>query len=277
MKKGKFYIHPLFLLLIFIVVIFDNAFIYFCYIFALIIHEYAHYYVAKRLGYHLNNICLMPYGAQLNLAKNIFSAKDEILIAIAGPLVNFLLGILGLALFWIFPSFYNYGYAFVYANFILCIFNLLPFVPLDGSRIFLALFGLKHNRFKALKRLNFLNCFASIFLFICFIYSAFYNINYTLGIVSLFLILGAFEKSMEYEYSSLFSFEKSEYLKKQYLPIKEIAVNKNFKINKIYKFISPSYYTILYVMDDNMTPIKKIYECEFEKYFVDYEKKNGKY
>jgi len=69
----------------------------------------------------------------------------EFFIASAGPLMNFFLGLLGILLL-SFSNKYNvhnlggipileFLYLFVYINFNLCIFNLIPIGPLDGSSV----------------------------------------------------------------------------------------------------------------------------------------------
>ena len=81
--------------------------------------------------------------------------RDELLVALAGPASNVLQALLGTALlgaFWgLAPSIYASGVisldvvsallnlfsTYVYVNLVLCFFNLIPFPPLDGSKIVL--------------------------------------------------------------------------------------------------------------------------------------------
>ena len=51
-------------------------------------HELAHAISASRLGYRLNKIVLMPYGAVIDGDLKEISLKDELSVAIAGPLCN---------------------------------------------------------------------------------------------------------------------------------------------------------------------------------------------
>ena len=81
--------------------------------------------------------------------------RDELLVALAGPASNVLQALLGTVLlgaFWaLAPSIYASGAislevvsallnlfsTYVYVNLVLCFFNLIPFPPLDGSKVVL--------------------------------------------------------------------------------------------------------------------------------------------
>ena len=65
--------------------------------------------------------------------------RDTLLVALAGPLSNLLLAIIGITLLkhFIDPKYviFDFFHIFVSLNIILAVFNLLPFPPLDGSKI----------------------------------------------------------------------------------------------------------------------------------------------
>ena len=85
--------------------------------------------------------------------------------------------------------------------------------------------------------------------------------------MAIFIFMGAFEKNESYQYSSLFAYSKAEFLQKSALKIKYFAVTKKISKLKIYRLINQNYYLVLVVLDDNLKPIKYIYEGEFEDYF----------
>lgn len=260
MKNEKLLLHPIFLVIAAIVIYFGNTFLFLSYLLAVILHELAHYLVAKSLGYKLNNICLMPYGAQLNLQSSILKTRDEILISIAGPIMNLVLVLLFLALWWLFPVVYVYSEYFVYANFITAIFNLLPLVPLDGSRVILALFSIRGLREKGYKVLSIINCIVAVVLIALFVISAFYTINFSLGVMAIFLIVGAFEKDETYKYSFLLAHEKYLQMSRKPLRVKTYAVCNNYDIYKLVKLFNPNFYTIIYIMDANHKVIRVLTE-----------------
>ena len=70
MKKTK--IHPLFIIYIFILAIMGQVSSIFVYFLCIAPHEIAHAIVAKRLGYKLQKLKIMPYGVCLNYNTNCF-------------------------------------------------------------------------------------------------------------------------------------------------------------------------------------------------------------
>lgn len=106
-------------------------------IFALI-HEMAHVICGVILGFKAETLRIMPFGFVIEfkpiindynkkvLKSNVIAIK-KIIIAIAGPLINLIIVIIGLIL--------NFNNEIIYANFLIFIFNLIPIYPLDGGRI----------------------------------------------------------------------------------------------------------------------------------------------
>ena len=187
-KKNNLIIHPLFFLLALVLCFFYGTYYVLLYVCAVFVHEYAHYLVAKKRGVVLSGFSLMPYGARLNLKQGNLSIKDDIAISLAGPVANLLCAVVCFALWWVFPITYAYLDVFVYSNLCLALFNLLPILPLDGSRIILAIFTKFKARnvgYKFLLCLNYL-CFG--FLLAFFIASFFTQINITLGIIAFFVL-----------------------------------------------------------------------------------------
>ncbi|MGN1163015.1 MAG: M50 family metallopeptidase [Christensenellales bacterium] len=186
----KIKIHYLFIIFAIFMIIQGQFFEFFQYFICVLIHEYSHAIVSERLGYKLNSIVLMPYGAGLKLKDQIYSEKDEIKIAFAGPICNLLLLVFTLAIWWIFPATYSYLYSFAIANLILFLFNLLPAYPLDGGRILCGLISLQFKRKTATKIVIIFNYILSCVLFVLFIISLFFKTNFTLLFAAIFLIFG---------------------------------------------------------------------------------------
>jgi Zn-dependent protease len=109
---------------------------------SVVLHELGHSIVAQRYSIVVRRITLFIFGGVSEIASEPPSSGSEFWIAIAGPIVSFLLaGIF--ALMQPFVSAAQPLLALVkylaYINATLALFNLIPGFPLDGGRIFRAI------------------------------------------------------------------------------------------------------------------------------------------
>jgi Zn-dependent protease len=129
-------------------------------LFALVtLHELGHTFAAQHYGIEVKQIVLSPLGGVAQLREMPERPTQELVIAAAGPAVNFAVAGLMVAaavLFgWGLPNVATglpvggdfgplalFNYVFV-ANLVLAAFNLLPAFPLDGGRILRALLALR--------------------------------------------------------------------------------------------------------------------------------------
>jgi Zn-dependent protease/CBS domain-containing protein len=106
-------------------------------------HELGHSLVAQSRGVPVIRIVLFIFGGVAQLADEARRARDEFLIAVAGPLVSVAIGIVSLGLWPIVEDISQpLGAIFEYlgwANLILVAFNSTPAYPLDGGRVLRAL------------------------------------------------------------------------------------------------------------------------------------------
>jgi Zn-dependent protease/CBS domain-containing protein len=127
-----------------------------------LLHELGHGFVAQRYGLQVKQIVLLPIGGIASLGGKPQSPKQEIAIAIAGPLVNIVLaltlaaglGFSGAAanltdVGKLGPSWQTFLFMLTAGNASLALFNLLPFFPLDGGRVLRALLSLKFGELRA--------------------------------------------------------------------------------------------------------------------------------
>lgn len=132
--------------------------------FCVILHEYGHALMARRFGIDTQDIIITPIGGLARLRGMPMDPKGELMIAIAGPLVNLAIAIL------IFLLLYTMGIGIIMPdaedltiltnpigflhlvlmlNVILFVFNLIPAFPMDGGRILRALLSMKLGLRKA--------------------------------------------------------------------------------------------------------------------------------
>lgn len=121
------------------------------------LHELGHALVARGRGYPVRDIVLTPIGGVAFLARAPRRANDELVIAIAGPLVSLALSIgcwlltspiAGLGLSNVAACVEFLGYI----NMGLVIFNMLPCFPMDGGRVFRAWQAKRVGRLEATRR-----------------------------------------------------------------------------------------------------------------------------
>ena len=87
MSRLKIKIKPLFVLYVFLCIYFGWFNKIFYYVIAVALHEYGHYLVAKMKGYEFDSVVFNVYGGGL-FGSNSFKRKDDLIISLAGPLVN---------------------------------------------------------------------------------------------------------------------------------------------------------------------------------------------
>ncbi|PIR86562.1 site-2 protease family protein [Candidatus Kaiserbacteria bacterium CG10_big_fil_rev_8_21_14_0_10_43_70] len=176
-------------------------------IFSVVIHEVSHGYVANVLGdptarlqgrltlnpiKHLDPVGSVIIPALLVITSSPFLfgwAKPvpynpynfqkggkwgEALVAGAGPAVNIFLALFFALLLQVFgtasPEFFELGFAVVYINVMLAIFNMIPIPPLDGSKVLSAILPLglsmQYEKFRSMLEFNPFLGFGIVILFI---------------------------------------------------------------------------------------------------------------
>lgn len=209
-----------------------------------LLHELAHFLAAKKFGYRLTSFYLAPYGVALNYKDGKFDPKDEIFIALAGPLINIVLCVVILALWWLFPITYCYTKAIFETSLFLVLFNLLPAYPLDGGRALVALLSEKISRKTALKISMIFNIAFCVIFFGLFVASCFFSYNPTLALMVVFLLSGIMDSNFEGKYERVSALEKTP---KNFSQIKQFYVSESATISQLLKAIDASKFTIFYV------------------------------
>ncbi|MCA6437157.1 MAG: site-2 protease family protein [Bacteroidetes bacterium] len=162
------------------------------------LHELGHALAAKKYNIKTKDITILPIGGLARLERIPEKPSEELVVAIAGPLVNIALAVIT-GLFITIPDLKeltvqltggvnqsNFFLNFFIVNIWLAIFNLVPAFPMDGGRVLRAILSMKFERHVAT------NIAARIgqLLAIAFIFIGF-NSNPFLIFIGLFIILGA--------------------------------------------------------------------------------------
>jgi Zn-dependent protease/predicted transcriptional regulator len=135
-----------------------------------VLHELGHALVARRYGLVVRSILLLPIGGMTLMEEpgpDQANPRRDILIAIAGPLVNLIIaGVSAVAIHALAPQIKLWGGPLVHAsnlprslvwsNVFLGAFNLLPAYPMDGGRILRAVLAERMDNVLATRRAVFI-------------------------------------------------------------------------------------------------------------------------
>lgn len=135
MPGVKVRVHPLCLLVGVLSALTGTLLPFLSAILAAALHECAHAFAARRYGFALDTLVLMPYGATIAGDIGGIGKKEELCVLLAGPLANAATALAFVALWWLYPETYPYTDTAAYVSASLCLVNLLPAWPLDGGRI----------------------------------------------------------------------------------------------------------------------------------------------
>lgn len=197
-----------------------------------LLHELGHSFSAEKLGYRLKSVTLMPYGAVIGGENDDLKAKDEIRIALAGPLTNFAIGVAFVAAWWLFPETYAFTDTAAFSSFSIAAVNLLPAFPLDGGRVLLAALSQKMHRGKALKICKIVSLSIAAGVAALFVVSLFHTPNVSVLFFAAFIAFGALNKREENVYVRLFSGVSAAALKRG-VPYKKQALSVDADVKKL--------------------------------------------
>lgn len=196
------------------------------------------------MGYSLDRIVLMPYGAVVSGDIAGISSKQEIAICVAGPLVNGATALFFVALWWLFPETYPYTDVAAHVSFSLFLVNLLPAYPLDGGRILRALLRPLGER-RAKNICLAVTLFTAVFLVGAFVYSCRQAPNFSILAFAVFLVAGCFGGG---KYARV-RFEKSKAFARG-IEEKRIALSAQATAGYALRFLRDDCYTVFVLFEE---------------------------
>jgi len=269
-RTFSFKISPFLILMAVVFFLQGSGYLFISYMVAVLFHEFAHAEAAQKLGYRLHKLNLNPYGASLIGDFEGVKPRDEIFIALAGPLVNIALIIISIALWWIFPSSYFITQYFVIANIFIAFFNLIPVFPLDGGRILLAALSLKMPRNKAYRKMRIFGFVMAGIMISAFVVSALLGIlNLSFAATGTFIFIASLIPDKSSYYQRLYSVALRSKNLKRGLVSREIIVGESATILSLMKLLSNSYFTKFIIVDSNFRELLNINEFELERLSIE--------
>ncbi len=246
MGSLKFKFHPLFFIFGIYYALTGRILTFAIFTATALIHELGHSFVAENIGYKLNKITLMPFGAVVSGDDTEMRAKDEIKIALAGPFINLALGVFVVAVWWIYPESYAFTDIVASANFSMAAVNLIPAMPLDGGRVCCAVLTLFFGRKKAKKISKILGLILGIILLAFFVITLFKTPNLSLLLFSLFILSGLVVKDTDYirSYKGL-----SPNALKRGVAVKKQALDKSATVKKLISILDSEAVNEILVFD----------------------------
>lgn len=258
--RARLRLHPLFLALGVFYALKGELFLFFISTLVALQHECAHAFAAAKLGYKLHAVVLMPFGAVIDGDLRSVSLKDEIIIALCGPICNLATAAFFVALWWLAPTMYAFTDTACYSSLTIALVNLLPAYPLDGGRVLRCLLArfcqkrtLSETRAEAraaaicrVVTLLFGAAFFGVFTVQCFCKQP----NLSALIFGLFLLaggLGTANKNAVYE---RMDFSVKTALKRG-AEIRRIAVLDSCPIKDVLRFVAKGNFLVLEVYDQD--------------------------
>ncbi len=257
-KKSLFRIHPLFLLVGIWYACTGELFLFLLSALVAIQHECAHAFASARLGYRLDKIILMPFGAVIDGDLRGINFKDEIYVALCGPLCNLITAGFFVAIWWLVPTVYAFTDTACLSSLAIALVNLLPAYPLDGGRILkcmLVRFFIKQYPSEeiALKKAEKICRIITLFfasvtfaLFVALVIKK--HFHFTLLTFSVFLAVGAFGNKDKQAVYKKMDFSHRDALSRG-IELRRVAVLDTCTVKNALRFLSRDCYLVLEVYD----------------------------
>ena len=225
-----------------------------------ILHEVGHFLTARKFGVELGDVVMYPFGAVM--VDESEPGKDDWKVALAGPIVNLIVGAgCTVCSIWSKSPFLA---EFANANFTVALFNLLPAYPLDGAKAIISVSKKVSRATKFLRISGVIISFLATGLFVVGV--VFGKVNLSLGVLGVFLLIGAvsgIEKEMSARVASVLLSREKDY--KKGVPVVRVACDENMPVHRVLSKLSQSRLTEIEIIYRDK-PKRRIDEEEFLRF-----------
>lgn len=251
-------LHPLFFIVGLLYALQGDLFLFLLNCLVALQHELAHAFASAQLGYTMRKIVLMPFGALLEGDLSNISLKDEITVALYGPLCNLFTALFFGAVWWFYPPMYAFTDTVYYVSLSVALVNLLPAYPLDGGRILRAFLTAKFAKqspdvFRAERKAYAVCRVISLVLglSLCTIGGVFafiYHGNISMLIFGIFIAVSAPKNTTASSYEKI-CFSNQDALKKG-VEVRRVAVSESRTLKDVFRFLQTGTFLVLDVYTD---------------------------
>ena len=234
---------------------------------AVLWHEAAHCWCAQKLGCRVREVELLPFGGAARIEGLSEAALDkEILMSAAGPFASLVLAAIIFMAMSYSVNFKEGLFFYFKVNVLLCFFNLIPALPLDGGRIARALLARTITYKKATTLLAAFSKGIGV-IFLCWTAYDFYHqqtINFTWIIAGVFIYCGACREIQVAGFRTMrvLMKKKSQLLAQGMMLTAQFTVLAFLPAKEIIPMLGPDYYHIILVLDENFHLKGSITETE---------------
>ncbi|MFS1513867.1 M50 family metallopeptidase [Chengkuizengella sp. SCS-71B] len=252
----QYRLHPMFILVMLTSILSGNIGELITLFTIVFIHEMGHVVAAKNFGWEVKSVQLLPFGgvAEVETHRNT-SAKEEIIVAAAGPLQNcWMIALVYLLqrtemidLVW--------SEYFIQANLMIALFNLLPILPLDGGKIVQALLSYKISYHNSLKYCAWNSLLMSVLIIAYACMDVFYSgVHLNLLVIGFFLLYSNWYYFRNIPYSFIRFLINRELtfanMKEKKETTKPIFAKSSSSISEIVRCFKRDQMHIIYVLND---------------------------
>ena len=228
------------------------------------LHELSHGICAVLCGFSISSIEILPVGAQLRVEGLFESAPIcEILIALAGPAMSLVLGIVSYYLYTL--NGISLFKMLITLNLSIAAFNLLPALPLDGGRVVRSIL----SNYIGVKVATIFACMMGILIGVALTsYSVILAVQGKIAptyiVFGILLMVSSLSERKRAMFISIAQVtEKKEALMRQgSMIVSQIAVPADIKLYTVISRFKPRCYHMVVVVDENLCPVGYMSEGE---------------
>ena len=229
----KIRFHPFFYLVVVIYVFTGHFHDFFLFLAVILFHELGHIVGGTFYHWKIDEVLILPFGAITIFNEWLNKPlKEEFFVAVLGPIFQ-------IFFYFLFKNIWN----ITSIHYSLLFFNLLPIIPLDGSKIIKVIF----HKFFPFKKGNWFTIVCSIIIIVFVtIFSLFYQFNFLLFLIFFFIVIKIYNEIKDQPLIfQKFLYERY-FIFKKYRRLRKI---KGKNLSKIYKdchhlfYIGDKWYT----------------------------------